>query len=67
KYIVSFGGNPAEVTLFGLSYSAISAALQMLHNNGDNEGLFRAVWFVYGGPLPTVMTALWWRRSAWTR
>ncbi|KZP03691.1 carotenoid ester lipase precursor [Athelia psychrophila] len=52
KYISSFGGDPAKVTLFGLSSGAISTALQMLLNGGDNEGLFRAAWSMSGGPLP---------------
>ncbi|KZP11779.1 glycosyltransferase family 69 protein [Athelia psychrophila] len=52
KYISSFGGDPAKVTLFGLSSGAISTALHMLLNDGDNEGLFRAAWSMSGGPLP---------------
>ncbi|KAI0027938.1 carotenoid ester lipase precursor [Vararia minispora EC-137] len=52
KYIYLFGGDPTKVTLSGGSSGAISAALQMLTNGGDTEGLFRAVWMQSGSPLP---------------
>jgi carboxylesterase type B len=37
---------------WGESAGAISAALQMVANNGDNEGLFRASFMQSGSPIP---------------
>ncbi|KAJ7448046.1 carotenoid ester lipase precursor [Mycena latifolia] len=48
KYITAFGGDPTK----GESAGAVSVALQMLANNGDNEGLFRAAFMQSGGPVP---------------
>ncbi|KAI0793612.1 carotenoid ester lipase precursor [Fomes fomentarius] len=42
KFISSFGGDPTKVTIWGQSAGSASVALQMLHNDGDPEGLFRA-------------------------
>ena len=38
---------------WGQSAGAISVSLQMLANNGNNEGLFRAAIMNSGGPPPT--------------
>ncbi|KAF7984603.1 hypothetical protein HWV62_12801 [Athelia sp. TMB] len=52
KYIGAFGGDSSKVTLFGVSSGAISVALQMLVNDGNNEGLFRAAFSQSGSPIP---------------
>ena len=36
---------------WGQSAGSISAALHMLANNGDNEGLFRGAFMQSGGPI----------------
>ncbi|KAI0656620.1 carotenoid ester lipase precursor [Cubamyces menziesii] len=58
KYISIFGGDPDKVTIWGQSAGAISVGLQMVANNGDNEGLFRGAIMESGSPLPTGDTEL---------
>ncbi|KAF7300171.1 Carboxylic ester hydrolase [Mycena kentingensis (nom. inval.)] len=52
KYISAFGGDPAKVTIWGESAGAISVALHMVANNGNNEGLFRGGFMQSGSPIP---------------
>ncbi|KAJ7786713.1 Alpha/Beta hydrolase protein [Mycena olivaceomarginata] len=60
KYIGAFGGDPTKVTICmsetcssaGVNLLAISAALHMVANNGDNEGLFRGAFMESGSPIP---------------
>ncbi|KAF5376939.1 hypothetical protein D9615_007293 [Tricholomella constricta] len=52
KYIGAFGGDPSKVTIWGESAGAISAALQMVANNGNTEGLFRGSFMQSGSPIP---------------
>jgi acetylcholinesterase len=52
KYICEFGGDPDKVTIWGESAGAISVSLQMLANDGNPEGLFRAAFMQSGSPTP---------------
>ncbi|OCH89486.1 alpha/beta-hydrolase [Obba rivulosa] len=52
KYIHRFGGDHTRVTLWGANAGSISAAFQMLNNEGDSEGLFSGAWMSGGFPLP---------------
>ncbi|RDB14741.1 Lipase 4 [Hypsizygus marmoreus] len=52
KYIGAFGGDPTKVTIWGESAGAISVSLQMVANNGNAEGLFRASFMQSGSPIP---------------
>ncbi|KAI0306653.1 Alpha/Beta hydrolase protein [Multifurca ochricompacta] len=51
-YISEFGGDPSKVTIWGESSGAISVALHMLANKGNQEGLFRGAIMQSGGPIP---------------
>ncbi|KZV65482.1 alpha/beta-hydrolase [Peniophora sp. CONT] len=51
QYVSAFGGDPSKVTIWGESAGSISVAMQLLANNGDNEGLFRAGFMQSGGPI----------------
>ncbi|KAF9049528.1 carotenoid ester lipase precursor [Hymenopellis radicata] len=52
KYIHAFGGDPTKVTIWGQSSGAISVATQLIANDGNSEGLFRAAFMQSGSPLP---------------
>ncbi|EJF60948.1 carotenoid ester lipase precursor [Dichomitus squalens LYAD-421 SS1] len=52
KYISAFGGDPSKVTIWGESAGAISAALHLVTNGGDTEGLFRGAFMESGSPIP---------------
>ncbi|KAH9966976.1 carotenoid ester lipase precursor [Lactifluus volemus] len=51
-YISEFGGDPTKVTIWGEGSGAISVALHMLTNNGNQQGLFRGAIMQSGGPIP---------------
>ncbi|KAH9970755.1 carotenoid ester lipase precursor [Lactifluus volemus] len=53
KYIFIFGGDPKKVTIWGESAGAVSVSLQMLANNGNPHGLFRAAFMQSGSPVET--------------
>ncbi|KAH9970731.1 Alpha/Beta hydrolase protein [Lactifluus volemus] len=53
KYICAFGGDPTKVLIWGESAGAISAALHMVTNNGNPEGLFRGAFMQSGSPPST--------------
>ncbi|KAH9926321.1 alpha/beta-hydrolase [Epithele typhae] len=53
KHISAFGGDPTKVTIWGESAGGMSVGYQMLANDGDAEGLFRAAVAQSGSPLPT--------------
>lgn len=52
RYIGQFGGDRSKVAIWGESAGAISSALHMVMNGGDNEGLFRAAFMESGAPIP---------------
>ncbi|KAH9952889.1 Carboxylesterase family-domain-containing protein [Russula dissimulans] len=51
-YVEEFGGDPSKVTIWGESAGAVSVMLQMVTNNGGQEGLFHGVVLQSGGPIP---------------
>ncbi|KAH9970751.1 Alpha/Beta hydrolase protein [Lactifluus volemus] len=52
KYIGAFGGDPTKVTIWGESAGAASVSLQMLTNDGNPNGLFRAAFMQSGFLTP---------------
>ncbi|KAH9926325.1 alpha/beta-hydrolase [Epithele typhae] len=53
EHVSAFGGDPSKVTIWGESAGGMSVAYQMLLNDGNNEGLFRAAVAQSGSPIPT--------------
>ncbi|KAI0265665.1 Alpha/Beta hydrolase protein [Gloeopeniophorella convolvens] len=51
-YISEFGGDPTKVTVWGESAGALSIAMHMVSNKGDQQGLFRGAIMQSGGPIP---------------
>ncbi|KAI0351864.1 carotenoid ester lipase [Trametes cingulata] len=52
RHIGAFGGDRTKVTIWGESAGSSSVAFQMLTNNGNTEGLFRAGWMESGAVTP---------------
>ncbi|KAI0699098.1 carotenoid ester lipase precursor [Cytidiella melzeri] len=52
KYISAFNGDPTKVTIWGESAGAMSAALHLVANDGNNEGLFRGAFMESGATIP---------------
>ncbi|KAI0731479.1 sterol esterase [Fomitopsis betulina] len=50
QYISAFGGDPNKVTIWGESAGAFSIGFQLVMNNGDPAGLFRAAVMESGSP-----------------
>ncbi|KAI0298095.1 carotenoid ester lipase precursor [Multifurca ochricompacta] len=51
-YISHFGGDPSKVTMWGESSGAMSVALQLVTNKGNQEDLYRGAIMHSGGQIP---------------